>query len=79
MTAHSVCLAGEFLKGTPEAVLPVEGKCPVCRKQVLWGDLIRRFNGALDLVEAADDDEDDGSLGDDLDLSDVGSADDDDE
>lgn len=55
MKAHSVCLAKEFLKSDTESILPIEGDCPGCRKRLLWGDLIRRFNGALDLVDAPSD------------------------
>lgn len=58
MKAHSVCLAREFLKGDPDSILPIEGDCPGCHKRVLWGDLIRRMNGALDLVDVPEDEED---------------------
>lgn len=71
MLAHMVCLAGEFLKGEPESILPIEGSCPVCRKRILWGDLIRRLNGAMDLVEASPSERDD------VEVSDVSSVDDD--
>lgn len=57
LKAHSVCLANEFLRSEPDSVLPIEGTCPCCGKQMLWGDLIRRFNGALDVADASDDDE----------------------
>lgn len=57
MMAHLVCLAGEFLRDDSESILPIEGNCPGCRKRILWGDLIRRLNGALDLIEVPSDEE----------------------
>lgn len=69
MKAHTVCLAKEFLKKEPSAIMPVEGECPGCLRRMLWGDLIRRFNGALELVEAPPED------GEDEDVSDVSSVD----
>lgn len=71
MRAHVVCLAGEFLKREPESILPVEGTCPGCQKRMLWGDLIRRLNGSIDLVEASPSEEDD------VEVSDVSSVDED--
>ena len=48
--SHIICLAGHFLaqNRTDEAeppLIPVDGCCPSCRKEILWGDLIRLKNG----------------------------------
>lgn len=51
MKAHIECLAAKFLEGD-QSILPIKGQCLECRSEILWGDLIRRFNGALDLVDA---------------------------
>lgn len=41
---HLVCLARHFI-GNDDSFIPVEGKCPSCDSQVLWGDLIRKKLG----------------------------------
>lgn len=53
LKAHPVCLARDFLKGDHDSIIPIEGECPGCGKLVLWGDLIRRFNGAQELVDVS--------------------------
>lgn len=47
LRAHIVCLAKSFLSGENEKnmLLPVQGNCPSCRKNLLWGDLIRLKQG----------------------------------
>lgn len=46
MVCHVVCLArtmtehGEYI--------PVQGTCPVCRKALLWGDVVRKYRGCYD-------------------------------
>jgi len=44
---HLVCLSRHFLKGHSDkhAILPVEGSCPICSTNLLWGDLIRESQG----------------------------------
>lgn len=44
---HIVCLSLHFLKGHTDknAILPVEGSCPLCSINLLWGDLIRESQG----------------------------------
>lgn len=74
MKAHIKCLAGKFLEHEAVAadslsIIPIQGECPTCRRQILWGDLIRRFNGALDLVavpadESLEEDEDEDCVSD---------------
>lgn len=75
MKAHSVCLAKEFLRvaGDEESIIPIAGDCPRCFTRMLWGDLIRRFNGSLDLVE--EDSATTGDLHSDVEVSDVSSID----
>lgn len=46
MRSHIVCLANLFLE--PGQFVPVEGDCPVCRKRLLWGNLVRKGNGCWD-------------------------------
>lgn len=43
LTAHLICLAKVFCNDG--MILPIEGTCPACRTNILWGDLIRKKNG----------------------------------
>ncbi|XP_043261973.1 structure-specific endonuclease subunit slx1 [Colletes gigas] len=43
LVAHLICLADIFCKNS--MILPIEGTCPVCNTNVLWGDLIRKKVG----------------------------------
>lgn len=60
LIGHAVCLSKCFLKDENEYV-PVEGKCPKCETNYLWGDLIRKFKGCYNTtnlvlnVDAGDD------------------------
>uniref|UniRef100_A0A1B6L799 Structure-specific endonuclease subunit SLX1 C-terminal domain-containing protein n=1 Tax=Graphocephala atropunctata TaxID=36148 RepID=A0A1B6L799_9HEMI len=45
--SHIVCLARHFLGNDSEEILPVEGTCPKCNANILWGDLIRKRNGCF--------------------------------
>uniref|UniRef100_A0A336KCT8 Structure-specific endonuclease subunit SLX1 homolog n=1 Tax=Culicoides sonorensis TaxID=179676 RepID=A0A336KCT8_CULSO len=51
LVSHIVCLAEQFLKGNEDKgqVIPVQGKCPNCLKELLWGDLIRKKKGCCDI------------------------------
>lgn len=42
LIAHLICLAKLFCKDG--IILPIEGTCPACKTNVLWGDLIRKKN-----------------------------------
>ncbi|XP_043266639.1 structure-specific endonuclease subunit slx1 [Venturia canescens] len=42
LMAHLFCLAKVFAESS---ILPVEGNCPACGTNVLWGDLIRKKIG----------------------------------
>ncbi|KAI8796836.1 structure-specific endonuclease subunit slx1 [Biomphalaria glabrata] len=44
MVAHIICLAKSFLDDQTK-LLPIEGKCPKCRANLLWGELVRQRNG----------------------------------
>lgn len=66
LISHIICLSRTFLEsenGTDAAVepfktiIPVESECPECRRHLLWGDLIRKKNGSIDLVELGKEEE----------------------
>ena len=42
MVSHIVCLSGHFLKQdqAKEALIPIQGTCPYCEKELKWGELI---------------------------------------
>ncbi|XP_014204863.1 structure-specific endonuclease subunit slx1 [Copidosoma floridanum] len=59
LVSHLVCLAESFTGGTG-MILPVEGSCPLCHSEVLWGDLIRKKIGCnMHYNGEEDDDESD--------------------
>ena len=52
MTAHIFCLAKSFLsEGKQDAnfCIPLEGDCPVCKQNLLWGELIRHQHQLQDI------------------------------
>lgn len=51
LVSHIICLAEVFLKGSDDKgqVIPVQGTCPVCQNEFLWGDLIRKKKGCCDI------------------------------
>ncbi|XP_013386382.1 structure-specific endonuclease subunit slx1 isoform X2 [Lingula anatina] len=55
MQAHTICLAKVFLQqGAVKAmILPVNGQCPKCHQDVLWGDLVRLKRGCYQNIEEA--------------------------
>ncbi|XP_038059653.1 structure-specific endonuclease subunit slx1-like isoform X2 [Patiria miniata] len=60
MKAHMLCLAGQFLRHSAgDFLLPVDGSCPLCKKNVLWGDLIRKKEGCYSTLAVCDDDDTD--------------------
>ncbi|XP_031836532.1 structure-specific endonuclease subunit SLX1 isoform X2 [Nomia melanderi] len=55
LVAHLICLANLFCKDN--MIIPIEGTCPICASNVLWGDLIRKKIGCYeDLQECTIDD-----------------------
>jgi len=43
VTCHILCMSKSFLsKGE---YVPIEGICPKCKNQYLWGDIVRKFKG----------------------------------
>ena len=46
---HLTCLASRF--DDTDSILPVKGTCPGCRKDILWGDVIRGVFGLSGLME----------------------------
>lgn len=43
LISHIDCLANLFR--TEESILPIDGNCPKCKNNILWGDLIRKKLG----------------------------------
>ncbi|CAI8047645.1 Structure-specific endonuclease subunit slx1 [Geodia barretti] len=41
LSAHATCLA-ERLCPSPH-LMPTTGPCPACRKELLWGEMVRRW------------------------------------
>lgn len=50
---HLTCLAREFLESGQ--YIPINGQCPDCRHEIIWGDLIRKRNGCSDSTILIDD------------------------
>ena len=60
LISHLICLAKSFRKD--DMILPIEGSCPICASNLLWGDLIRKKIGCnmhLDEEDAESDSSDD--------------------
>ena len=49
--SHLLCLAATFTAATG-AVLPVQGSCPSCGGEELWGNLIRKRRGCYEELSA---------------------------
>lgn len=56
LISHLICLAQLFRKGN--MILPIEGTCPICNTNVLWGDLIRKKIGCYGNLQEVSSDED---------------------
>lgn len=46
---HITCMSSCFLS-TGEYV-PIEGSCPKCKNQYLWGDIVRKFKGCYENMD----------------------------
>ncbi|XP_031370387.1 structure-specific endonuclease subunit slx1 isoform X2 [Apis dorsata] len=55
LVVHLICLAQLFCKNN--MILPIEGICPACNINVLWGDLIRKKIGCYGNLEKISNDE----------------------
>jgi len=66
MSFHIICLSKYFLNNTEQHyIIPIDGSCPSCKKNLLWGEIIQKkyTNQALFLTtnkyqNESDDDED---------------------
>ena len=48
---HVICLGKNFTPNV-DVIIPVEGECPSCKIQLLWGDLVRLKKGCYkNLIE----------------------------
>ena len=54
---HLTCLASQLADA--DSILPVKGNCPSCKKEILWGDVIRGVFGRAGQVEDTDGIDDD--------------------
>ncbi|CAK1541775.1 unnamed protein product [Leptosia nina] len=43
LAVHMTCLAEHFLP--PGEYVPIEGRCPLCKANLKWGDLVRKLKG----------------------------------
>jgi len=50
---HLSCLSNHYLKGSPEALVPITGLCPGCNSELKWVDVVKeltlRMRGEKDL------------------------------
>lgn len=53
LVSHMKCLAKICLQ--PGHYVPIDGICPLCDFKFLWGDIIRKKKGCLDMVQLDDD------------------------
>ncbi|XP_071509013.1 structure-specific endonuclease subunit slx1-like [Diadema antillarum] len=63
---HTLCLSQRFLRRTPDQLLPVEGACPKCKEDVLWGNLIRKKQGCFAQLSQISEEDEAGHWADDL-------------
>ena len=45
MVAHTTCLASKLCES--EHIIPINGPCPSCNKDLLWGELVKRHKATL--------------------------------
>lgn len=43
LVSHVTCLSKFFLES--DQYVPIEGKCPTCNENFLWGDLVKKYKG----------------------------------
>lgn len=44
---HILCVSNHFLSADKENLIPVQGNCPRCNVNTLWGDLVRKKRGCF--------------------------------
>ena len=47
--SHILCLAETFTQ--PDEIIPVQGLCPTCDGEQLWGNLIRKRRGCYENLD----------------------------
>lgn len=47
LISHVICLGEHYLDNGE--YVPIEGKCPKCKENFLWGDVVRKHKGCNDL------------------------------
>eukprot|EP00128_Syssomonas_multiformis_P002452 Colp12_sorted_trinity150504_noHs@2393 len=50
MVGHIICLAEWFLNQSSTDLLPVQGSCPLCRCDLLWGVLVQRWKVRIGMM-----------------------------
>lgn len=55
LVSHIKCLAKTCLE--PGHYVPIQGVCPLCDLKFLWGDVIRKKKGCLDVQQLEDNDD----------------------
>merc|ERR1712117_345842 len=53
--SHILCLAERFTR-VSGGIIPVQGTCPTCHNEELWGDLIRKKRGCYEELSEDEDD-----------------------
>lgn len=56
MVAHVTCLAQKLCE--PVHLVPVCGFCPLCRKELFWGEMVRRLKASQIRIEIGDEEDD---------------------
>lgn len=54
--SHVICLAKLFVE--PGEIIPIEGNCPSCKQDLLWGDLVKKLKGCYKNLEQDEDSSD---------------------
>ena len=55
--SHMKCFSAEFLKQAMDKgkyLIPISGKCPSCKEEVFWADLIKQKKYSLNVVDFGD-------------------------
>ena len=52
--SHVLCLAETFTQ--PDQIIPVQGLCPTCGGEQLWGNLVRKRRGCFENLDEEEED-----------------------